>query len=220
MKERSKQTSIFCICAAVALAVLFIVWTVLVLTADVRAIGPQDSTVGFATLNRYVHSLTGTNMTLYTITDWLGLVPIATAFGFAVLGLVQLIRRRSLARVDRSILVLGGFYVVVIAVYVLFEVLVINRRPVLIDGILEVSYPSSTTMLASCVMPTAIMQACLRIRTRWIAWSISSAIGAFTVFMIVGRVLSGVHWASDIIGGLLISASLVLAYAAFAYNRK
>ena len=132
----------------------FVLWTVLVSYVDVRAIGQNASSVGFATLNGYVHNLTGVNMFLYTITDWLGLVPIGVAFGFAVLGLVQWVGRKSLFKVDRSILALGGFYIIVLAMYIFFEIVVINYRPVLIDGYLEASYPSSTTMLVMCVMPT------------------------------------------------------------------
>ena len=124
-----------------SLLVAFVLWTVFVCVMDVRAIGPRESSVGFATLNGYVHNLTGVNMYLYVITDWLGLVPICVALGFAVLGLVQWIKRKSLVKVDRSILTLGGSYIIVMAVYILFEVVVINYRPTLINGYLEASYP-------------------------------------------------------------------------------
>ena len=112
----------------------FVLWTVLVSLVDIRPIGPNGSRVGFAALNGFVHGLTGVNLLLYTVTDWLGLVPIAVAFGFAVLGLVQWIKRKSLLKVDRSLLVLGGFYIVVMAAYIFFEAVVINYRPVLISG--------------------------------------------------------------------------------------
>ena len=137
---------------------VFVLWTVLIRFVDVEAIGPRQSSVGFATLNGYIHNLTGVIMSLYIITDWLGLVPIGVAFGFAVLGIVQCIKRKSLLKVDRSILTLGGFYIVVMAVYILFEIVVINYRPTLIDGYLEASYPSSTTILVMCVMPTAMIR--------------------------------------------------------------
>ena len=107
--------------AGLALLSAFVLWTVLVYTIDIQDIGPCGSSVGLATLNGAVHSLLGTNMTLYTITDWLGLVPIFTALGFAVLGLIELIKRRSLVKVERSLLVLGIFYLIVIFVYLLFE---------------------------------------------------------------------------------------------------
>ena len=142
---------------ALGLLAAFALWTIAIQWINVQPIGPRGSTVGFATLNGYIHNLTGVNMSLYVITDWLGLVPIGVAFAFAVLGLVQWIARKSLCKVDQSILTLGGFYIVVMAVYVLFEIVVINYRPTLIDGCLEASYPSSTTMLALCVMPTAMM---------------------------------------------------------------
>ena len=133
---------------SLAFLAAFAIWTVLVCCADVQMIGPEGSSVGFAAVNGAFHNLTGVHWTLYTITDWLGLVPIGTALGFAVLGLVQLIQRKALRKVDRSILALGGFYLAVMAFYVLFEKAVVNYRPVLIEGVLEASYPSSTTMLA------------------------------------------------------------------------
>lgn len=191
----------------------FVLWTVLVSYVDVRAIGQNASSVGFATLNGYVHNLTGVNMFLYTITDWLGLVPIGVAFGFAVLGLVQWVGRKSLFKVDRSILALGGFYIIVLAMYIFFEIVVINYRPVLIDGYLEASYPSSTTMLVMCVMPTAMMQLHARIKSDVFRRCVLISIAAFTAFMVIGRLASGVHWLTDIIGGALVSAGLVITYA-------
>jgi len=191
----------------------FVLWTVLVSYVDVRAIGQNASSVAFATLNGYVHNLTGVNMFLYTITDWLGLVPIGVAFGFAVLGLVQWVGRKSLFKVDRSILALGGFYIIVLAMYIFFEIVVINYRPVLIDGYLEASYPSSTTMLVMCVMPTAMMQLHARIKSDVFRRCVLISIAAFTAFMVIGRLASGVHWLTDIIGGALVSAGLVITYA-------
>lgn len=192
----------------------FVLWTMLILFVDVRAIGPNGSSVGFASLNQFVHEFTGVNMSLYVITDWLGLVPIGVAFGFAVLGLVQWIKRKNLLKVDRSILTLGGFYIVVIAVYFLFEIVVINYRPTLIDGYLEVSYPSSTTMLVMCVMPTAMIQLRARIKNNKFRRCIMFMLAVFIAFMVVGRLVSGVHWITDIIGGALFSTAIVLIYYA------
>ena len=151
-------------------------------------------------------------MPLYTITDWLGLVPFGVVIGFALLGFVQWIKRKHLLKVDCNILVLGGFYIIVMVVYVLFEMFVVNYRPVLINGYLEASYPSSTTMLVMCVMPTAILQFNARIKNDVLKRCISSAITSFIVFMIIGRIISGVHWFTDIVGGALLSAGLVLMY--------
>ena len=201
-------------CIAICMLIAFVMWTVAIRFVDVQAIGPQESSVGFATINQFVHNLTGVHMSLYTITDWLGLVPLMFVMGFGTLGLIQWIKRKHLLKVDYSILVLGGFYIVVMAAFVLFEVLVINYRPVLIDGILEASYPSSTTMLVMCVMPTAIMQFGTRIKNDVLKRFVTSAIIAFIVFMVIGRLVSGVHWFTDIIGGALLSAGLVLMYRA------
>ena len=199
-------------CIALGLLAAFALWTIAISLIDVQAIGPQGSTVGFATLNGCVHDFTGVNMSLYVITDWLGLVPIGVAFGFAVLGLVQWIKRKSLLKVDRSILTLGVFYTVVMAVYILFEIVVINYRPTLIDGYLEASYPSSTTILVMCVMPTAMMQFSPRIKNDLFRKCVTFTISVFIAFMVIGRLVSGVHWITDIIGGALLSTAIVLTY--------
>lgn len=192
---------------------LFVVLTILVQLVDVKPIGPYNSLVGFSKLNLFVHNLTGTNMLLYIITDWLGLVPIAFALGFAVLGLVQWINRKHLKNVDYNLFVLGGFYIVVMAVYVLFEIVPINYRPVLINGFLEVSYPSSTTMLTMCIMPTSLMQLNSRIKNKTFKKIVGILIVTFTVFMVLARLVSGVHWLTDIIAGALISISLTTTYS-------
>ncbi len=197
---------------SLGLLAAFVIWTVLVSFVGVAAVGPRGSSVGFASLNTSFHRLTGVHMALYTVTDWLGLVPFAVVLGFALLGLLQWIKRKSLLKVDRSILVLGSFYVVVLLAYVFFEMVVINYRPVLIEGVLEASYPSSTTMLALCVMPTAILQLKGRVKNPALRWCIIAAITAFTAFMVVGRLVSGVHWLTDIVAGALLSAGLVMMY--------
>ena len=199
---------------AVGLLVVFVAWTLLVKAVDVRPIGPEGSKIGFSAFNSLVHRTVGVNMSLYVITDWLGLVPIATVLGFAALGLCQLIKRKSLLKVDRSIIILGGFYVVVAAVFLLFEALAVNYRPVLIEGCLEASYPSSTTMLVLCVMPTAVMQLASRIKSQPVKLAVTLLIIAFIAFMVIGRILSGVHWITDIIGGAILSAGLVGIYRA------
>ena len=208
MKKRAE------LCLAIVLLAAFAVWTVAICFVDVQTVGPQGSAVGFATVNGTFHRLTGVHMTLYTLTDWLSLIPVAVIFGFGLLGLIQWISRQSLRKVDRSILVLGGFYTVVLAFYLLFEYLVINRRPVLIQGFLEASYPSSTTVLVLCVMLTAMQQLKQRLRNPLLRKTVCTAITVFTAFMIMGRVISGVHWLTDIIGGALLSTALVLLYSA------
>ena len=135
--------------ASMCLLAAFVLWTVAICFLDVRAIGPQGSSVGFAGINGFVHNLTGVHFELYNITDWLGLVPLFVCMGFGILGLVKWIKRTSICKVDHDILILGGFYIITIAAYLFFESVVINYRPELINGYLEASYPSSTTLLRS-----------------------------------------------------------------------
>lgn len=197
---------------SISFLVAFAVWTALVCFVDIAAIGPNESTVGFAVLNGWFHSFTGVNMWLYTLTDWLSLIPVFIMMGFAVLGLVQWIGRKSILKVDFNILALGGFYIVTLFAYLFFEEIVINYRPTLINGFLEASYPSSTTLLVLCVMITALIQFNLRIRNSVFRALVATLIIAFIIFMVGGRIVSGVHWITDIIGGILLSFGLVYMY--------
>ena len=199
----------------------FALWTVLIRWVDVQAVGQNGTKIGFADFNVWFHQLTGVHMTLYTITDWLGLVPIFICLCFGVLGLVQLIKRRSLLRVDPDILLLGIYYVLVIACYLIFEMIPINYRPVLIEGRLEASYPSSTTLLVLSVMPTLWFQANRRVSNAMIRKAVAVFVVTFSVFMVIGRLVSGVHWATDIIGSVLLSAGLYMLYrSAVLYSDK
>lgn len=198
---------------AVCLLAAFGIWTAAVRHVDVRPIGPLGSAVGFASVNGLIHNLTGVHMDMYLLTDWLSLIPAGIVAGFGLLGLAQWIRRRRLLNVDASILLLGGFYLSVMAAFVCFELFVVNYRPVLIDGNLEASYPSSTTMLVMCVIPTAIEQLRRRIGHRGCRRFATTALWVFMCFMVLARLISGVHWFTDIVGGALLSGGLVMLYS-------
>ncbi len=208
MKKNRKNLSI----TGVMLTFLFIMWTLLIQIVDVQTIGPKGMDVGFATINQWFHSVTGTNMQLYNITDWLGLVPVFICIVFGLVGFVQLIKRKSFLKVDFDILVLGVYYVIVIFGYLIFEMIPINYRPILINGFMEASYPSSTTLLVLSVMPTLVFQANLRFKNEITKKLISTFATIFCIFMVVGRTVSGVHWLTDIIGSILLSAGLFCFY--------
>ncbi len=182
-----------------------------------QAIGPNGTKVGFAALNGWFHRLTGVHMTIYTVTDWLGLVPILICGAFGVLGLVQWIRRKRLFKVDADILLLGVYYILVILAYLVFEMIPINYRPVLIEGRLEASYPSSTTLLVLSVMPTLVFQADRRVKDPRMRRALILFSILFSACMVVGRTASGVHWLTDIAGAEILSAALYLLYKASVY---
>lgn len=198
--------------SGIVFIIFFTIWTILIKRIDVQPIGANVTNIGFAIINGWFHSLTGVNMTLYTITDWLGLVPIFICMFFGFMGLIQLIKRKNLLKVDFDIIILGVYYVIVILCYLIFEMHPINYRPILINGFMEASYPSSTTLLVLCVIPTLVFQVNQRLKSITLKRFITIFTVAFSVFMVVGRLISGVHWLTDIIGSCLLSAGLFYAY--------
>lgn len=215
MKSNTKINVIITSCLFLA----FIVFTILVKFVDVQAVGPNGSEVGLASLNNVIFKVFGYNQTLYDVTEILGLVTFLIIGFFAVLGLYQLIKGKSIKKVDYKILVLGCFYVVVLLFYVLFEIIVINYRPVLIDGELEASYPSSHTMLSICVVTSAIVVLSEMLEKQKVLRTVMVIAGYVLVaFTVAGRLLSGVHWFTDIVGAMLLSFALVmLFYSALDY---
>ena len=193
---------------------LFAVWTVLVQTVDVRPAVQTGKAVGFGAINLRFHQLTGIHMWIYTATDWLGLVPVVVCLLFGLLGLKQLLQRKSLLQVDPDLILLGIYYMLVIAGYLAFEIHPINYRPILIDGRVEASYPSSTTLLVLSVMPTLAFQVHRRIPHTGIKKAVHICVLLFSLAMVVGRLICGVHWLTDIIGSVLLSRGLFLIYRA------
>ena len=139
------------------LLLIAITFTILVKVVDVKQIGVNNSSIGFATLNQFIFETTGVNIIWYHITDWLGLIPVFMAIVYAFIGLIQLIKRRSIFKVDKEIILLGLYYIIVIALYVFFEKVIINYRPILMNGFLEASYPSSHTLMTICICGSSIL---------------------------------------------------------------
>ena len=207
-----KKNRINTLITGVLMLILFAVWTVLIQTVDVQAVGQNGTDIGFASLNTWFHKMTGVHMWVYTVTDWLGLVPIFICIIFGAVGLVQLIKRRSLLKVDKDIILLGIYYILVIFGYLIFEMIPINYRPILIEGRMEASYPSSTTLLVMSVMPTLAFQMQRRVRNTKVRYGLYAFTVLFTAFMVVGRSVAGVHWLTDIAGSVLLSSGLYLIY--------
>ena len=208
MKKKEKQW----LYTGLAFLALFAAWTWMVLYVDVMPAGETGTKVGFATLNCGFHAWTGIHMWMYTLTDWLGLVPVFVCMVFGMVGLVQWITRKSIRKVDPDILLLGVYYVIVIIAYLSFEMIPINYRPILIEGRMEASYPSSTTLLVLSVMPTLIFQSGRRVKQETAKRVVQTAAAVFTIGMAAGRLVSGVHWFTDIVGAILLSMGLYCMY--------
>ena len=207
--KRNEKTSLQ---AGISLLLVFLLWTLLVQNVDVQVAGPNGTKVGFASFNLWFHKLTGVHMTVYTVTDWLGLVPITIRLCFGGFGVIEMVRRKSLFRVDPDIILLGLYYILVILAYLVFEMVPINYRPILIGGALEASYPSSTTLLVLSVMPTLVFQVGRRCERKTVTRAVSIIVVLFSAFMVIGRSVSGVHWATDIVGSVLLSFGLFKLY--------
>ena len=199
---------------SIAFLAAFCILTLFVMTVDVQAIGPQGSSVGLATINGAANKLFGSHRFFYILTEAIGYFALLVCVAFGCVGAVQLFKGKSLEAVDKKIIALGIFYIIVIAIYFAFSKIPINYRPMLESDLsLEPSYPSSHSVLALCVYITACLQDAFKKLFGKYEKTCRILIGmVLPVIMLVGRLLSGIHWFTDILGAALLSMALVCAY--------
>ena len=209
MKQNEKLGKALLIAGGV-LFVLFAGFTYLTLTYDVAPVGFEGSRLGFSHINVRFHNVFGYNKGCFDVTEYLGYLCLAVAAANAFIAIKDFLRAKyRLKRMHRRNIFTMVFYAVVVAFYVLFMFVTINYRPIEAES----SYPSSHTMLGLCVMfsEVAILSYSPN-RLRF--WAILFQIMCFVCMacMVVFRLLSGVHWLTDIIGGVILSASLICLY--------
>ena len=216
------------IIACLLFSLLALAFTVLVKTVGVSEVvvnntsGEISSTtttnIGFSAINSSIRDLRGYSEVWYKISKYAGYIVFIPAITFVLLGAYQLFKRGSLKKVDRELKLLAPFYIAVGAVYILFEkFLIINYCPVLRDGVLKSSYPSSHTLLAMCLCCSAMMVVARLLRKNHakLAIMVNLVLTALMLVTVVARFLSGVHWLTDIIGSVFISSALLFFFATF-----
>ena len=200
--------------AAVGCA-LFILLIVLLKTVDVDAVGPAGTEVGLSHLNAGFHNVFGVHMFLYQATNLLGFWAILCGLVFGGIGAIQLGQRRSLAKVDIKLRALGVLYIVTGLLYLLFEKVVINCRPVLMEGetVPEASFPSSHTVLAVVIFGSIAMIVQDYLDDKRLVGMLQNICLVLLIVAVLGRLFSGVHWFTDILGGLFLSFALLQAFS-------
>lgn len=210
MNKKSKKNFMI----AGGLLFVFILFTVAVMKVDVAAIGPKDSLVGLSKINDFMFKKLGTHPIWDMITEVLLVTAFLIVLLFGVIGIKQLIERKSLWKVEHGILLLAVFYVFLAAFYELFEVVVVNYRPILEDGELAASFPSSHTMLICSIVGSAMVLFDRMLTNKVVRNAVEIIGGIILILAVIGRLLAGVHWFTDILGGVLLSAALVMFYDA------
>lgn len=214
----SKRKKLFII--TFLLLLLSITYTLLIKVVDVRSVGPLGSKVGLSTINLKFHNLTGYNDLFYDISKYLGLIPFLICGFYGLQGIIQLIKNKSFKKVDKRLIFLGILYIVMLALYIGFDKVVINYRPILEDGLLESSYPSSHTVLALCICLSSLLISKYYIKNNVLRRYFDIITWILMITITGARLLSGVHWLTDIIGGIIISLFLVSLFYSFAYTSK
>lgn len=201
----------------VAVTLIAVVFTVLVKIVDVGFVSSTGSLVGFSSVNIPFSQKFGFNPIFYKVSEVLGYLIFLVIAVFAFIGCYQLIKRKSLMKVDKDLYALAITYVFTFALYIFFDkVLVINLRPIIMAGesIAEPSFPSSHTLLAVSVLGTAISE-CGKIRKKSFRVSLVIVLAILMGATVLSRLFSGVHWVTDIVAGILWGEVMMTLYQLF-----
>lgn len=192
--------------------IIFIVWTILVKTVDVKYIQAIGN-LGFYTLNtNFASILQGMGTKAFDlVTDLLLYASLALVGLFAVIGLFQLIKRQSFKKVDPIIYILLGGYILMVIFYFVFELVKINFGPTSTPDNLKASYPSSHVFIFMTIVGTSLV-ALRRYKDVKLIKNMSYVeFALLSILMAVLRLFSGQHYVTDIIGGVFLGFLLVTA---------
>lgn len=185
-------------------SLLFVVWTLVVKFVDVQVGGESNVAIGLGSLNIGFFDAVGSSNFWQSVTKYLGYLTILVVVGLLVWQLVLMIRQKSW-RLARHWWVLDGVLVALVVTYLLFETLVINERPILVDGVAGASYPSSHGMLFMTILPLAILTIWREIKCRPLNVILTVVLSILLLVGVVGRTLCGLHWLTDVFGAVWFS---------------
>ncbi|MBP3278797.1 MAG: phosphatase PAP2 family protein [Butyrivibrio sp.] len=197
--------------------VVTILFSVLTFVVDRKPIGYDGTSVGFSSINGLFAGSFGYNPVMDTLSDIAMYLSFLVVAAFAFIGVMQLIRGKSLSKVDKTIIGLGILYVVVAVLYVAFDKIPINYRPILQPGEteLETSFPSTHTLVICTVLGSGIVAAKRLFKNEMTVRVLKIAFIAIMAIGVCARLFAGVHWLTDIVAGLLFSVTLVSLYTAW-----
>lgn len=201
----------------IVMLVVTILFSVLTFVVDRKPIGYDGTSVGFSSINGLFAGSFGYNPVMDTLSDIAMYLSFLVVAAFALIGVMQLIKKKSLSKVDKVIIGLGILYVVVAVLYVAFDKIPINYRPILQPGEteLETSFPSTHTLVICTVLGSGIVAAKRLFKNEMTVRVLKIAFIAIMAIGVCARLFAGVHWLTDIVAGLLFSVTLVSLYTAW-----
>lgn len=144
------------------------------------------------------------------ITDIILITALAVLGVFAVLGLVEWIKRKSLKKVDRELLAMIPPLFLMAATYFIFDhIFILNTRP---NGSGEPSFPSSHTMATATIFLMTMLALKKYVKNKSLRIFLDVVMLILIVLVSVGRVAANMHWTSDVIGALIFSLIFVAIY--------
>lgn len=193
---------------------LFVILTVLLLKVDVTASGINGSNIGLSMINISFRDVIGSSWLCYNISKVAGIVGLAACALICLMFAFRVMRQKSLKALCKRDVALVALYIETAVFYIVFDKIVINYRPMLKWGETEPesSFPSTHALMAVVIFVSLGHVASDYIKNKLTLKIVQGACVVFALAIILGRTFSGVHWFTDIVGGILFGVGLVCAY--------
>ncbi len=219
MSKNLKKSLIIFVC----LIIINLLFLFLVKYVNVGKTGLEDQTVGLSAVNIKLRDLIGVSKFFNMFSTVIMIIAIIIALAELGLGLYFLIKTKSIDEIPTPIYSLIPTFILTGFVYVFFNwFFVINTRPIYTTGNSSSSYPSTHTLLTLVFLFTAVNVINFifsyfkklndKKKARYICYGI---LGLLSLLIIITRLLSGQHWFTDIIGGVLMAGLLYQFYQIF-----
>ena len=208
---KHKRQSWFLI--ATTLTVFFVVFTLTLKLVDMQSDSSQF--IGWASINIWWRDLIGVHFSWHIISHFIALISLLVLTGILIWQVITVFHRRKLSALTRNWWVFDITLLALGLSYLLFQIVAINYRPIQVDGAIEISYPSSHSLLITTTWLLIIFRLRREIQSQ--TWRRILIIVGWTLMLtgVIARLLCGYHWFTDIVGGVLLGTVFAAWYQAF-----
>lgn len=194
------------------LFLVFAIFTILVKFVDTSVVATTGTQIGLSSINKPLFDFFGANETWGTISTLLFVIAGVVVLTLATIAVVEMIKSKSLFKINHKLLLVALLYVLTAIFYVIFEFVIINYRPLLDEGLIKASYPSSHTLLICVVCLSACLIVPDYIKSNPLKITITTILCLISVLAPITRLLAGMHWFTDVVASIILSLALVMLY--------
>lgn len=186
---------------------ILLIFTILVSFVDVKIFNVTNTKIGLYSLNKIflVNSINSNYINI--ISNGIFLICLLVIILMLLLITFEYFKTKKINKNNLNFFI---HFLIMVLIWIIFDkILIINYRPILINGNIEGSYPSTHVMVSTFVLLFLSDQLKKIFKNDKIFYIISIGL---IIIQSISRILLTMHWFTDIIGGLLIGCLLFFTF--------